>query len=162
MEERRAKMKRHTQVDRDRILQMRAVPDGFDTVQALQSPYGAVAQPSTHPGSAQFPVQHQSHQARPASMLDATHNSLLAGGVSGQSYAGETQMQSPYPGDQAMHGARPRQDGQRSDATTNQSYFPSEAPTSIQQDTSTISSFQYWPNNLWAGSPVDMRPNDGK
>ena len=140
---------------------MRAVPDGFDTVQALQSPYGAVAQPSPHAGSAPFPVQHQPHHVRPTSMLDATHNSLLAGGVTGQSYSGETQMQSPYPGDQAMHGARPGQDDQRSDAT-NQSYFPPGASTSVQQDTAAMSNFQYWPNNLWAGSPVDVRPSDCK
>lgn len=140
---------------------MRAVPDGFDTVQALQSPYGAVGQPSPHAAPAQFPVHHQPHHARPTSILDTTHNSLLAGGVAGQSYTGESQMQSPYPGDQAMHGARPRQDDQRNDAT-NQSYFPSGVPTSMQQDTSAMSSFQYWPNTLWAGSQVDMRPSDCK
>ncbi|RDA95849.1 hypothetical protein CP533_5101 [Ophiocordyceps camponoti-saundersi (nom. inval.)] len=39
---RRAKIKRLTADDRDRMVSMRAVPDGFDNVQALHSPYGAV------------------------------------------------------------------------------------------------------------------------
>ncbi|KAF4512880.1 hypothetical protein G6O67_000211 [Ophiocordyceps sinensis] len=39
---RRAKIKRLTADDRDRVVRMRAVPDGFDNVQALHSPYGAV------------------------------------------------------------------------------------------------------------------------
>lgn len=39
---RRAKIKRLTADDRDRMLKMRAVPDDFDNVQALHSPYGAV------------------------------------------------------------------------------------------------------------------------
>ncbi|PFH56618.1 hypothetical protein XA68_16246 [Ophiocordyceps unilateralis] len=39
---RRAKIKRLTADDRDRMVRMRAVPDGFDNVQALHSPYGAV------------------------------------------------------------------------------------------------------------------------
>ncbi|KAI1169173.1 hypothetical protein F5B18DRAFT_12153 [Nemania serpens] len=39
---RRAKIKRMTADDRDRMIKMRAVPDDFDTVQALHSPYGAV------------------------------------------------------------------------------------------------------------------------
>ena len=38
----RAKIKRLTVDDRDRMMKMRAVPDDFDTVQALHSPYGAV------------------------------------------------------------------------------------------------------------------------
>src|SRR5208282_1675519 len=41
-ENRRAKIKRLTADDRDRMLKMRAVPDDFDNVQALHSPYGAV------------------------------------------------------------------------------------------------------------------------
>ncbi|KAJ8112147.1 hypothetical protein ONZ43_g5459 [Nemania bipapillata] len=39
---RRAKIKRMTADDRDRMIKMRAVPDDFDNVQALHSPYGAV------------------------------------------------------------------------------------------------------------------------
>ncbi|KAI1005080.1 hypothetical protein K3495_g3137 [Podosphaera aphanis] len=39
---RRAKIKRLTADDRERIVKMRAVPDEFDNVQALHSPYGAV------------------------------------------------------------------------------------------------------------------------
>ncbi|KHO01516.1 Homeodomain-like protein [Metarhizium album ARSEF 1941] len=39
---RRAKIKRLTVDDRDRMIQMRAVPDDFDNLQALHSPYGAV------------------------------------------------------------------------------------------------------------------------
>ncbi|KAK3378219.1 hypothetical protein B0H63DRAFT_240527 [Podospora didyma] len=39
---RRAKIKRLTVDDRDRMIKMRAVPDDFDNVQALHSPYGAV------------------------------------------------------------------------------------------------------------------------
>ncbi|RDW70071.1 hypothetical protein BP5796_08468 [Coleophoma crateriformis] len=39
---RRAKIKRLTVDDRERMMKMRAVPDDFDNVQALHSPYGAV------------------------------------------------------------------------------------------------------------------------
>ncbi len=39
---RRAKIKRLTADDRDRMIKMRAVPDDFDNVGALHSPYGAV------------------------------------------------------------------------------------------------------------------------
>ncbi|CCT66064.1 uncharacterized protein FFUJ_03059 [Fusarium fujikuroi IMI 58289] len=38
----RAKIKRLNADDRDRMIKMRAVPEGFDNVQALHSPYGAV------------------------------------------------------------------------------------------------------------------------
>lgn len=38
----RAKIKRLTADDRERMMKMRAVPDDFDNVQALHSPYGAV------------------------------------------------------------------------------------------------------------------------
>jgi hypothetical protein len=40
--DRRAKIKRLTADDRERMMKMRAVPDDFDNVQALHSPYGAV------------------------------------------------------------------------------------------------------------------------
>ncbi|CAK7216300.1 hypothetical protein SCUCBS95973_002766 [Sporothrix curviconia] len=39
---RRAKIKRLAADDRERMIKMRAVPDDFDNVQALHSPYGAV------------------------------------------------------------------------------------------------------------------------
>ncbi|RWA13269.1 hypothetical protein EKO27_g1800 [Xylaria grammica] len=58
---RRAKIKRMTADDRDRMVKMRAVPDDFDNVQALHSPYGAVhalGAPITPPvdfGSSSFP-----------------------------------------------------------------------------------------------------------
>ncbi|KAI9646528.1 hypothetical protein NHQ30_004521 [Ciborinia camelliae] len=39
---RRAKIKRLNADDRERMMKMRAVPDDFDNVQALHSPYGAV------------------------------------------------------------------------------------------------------------------------
>lgn len=39
---RRAKIKRLTADDRERMMKMRAVPDDFDNIQALHSPYGAV------------------------------------------------------------------------------------------------------------------------
>ncbi|GAP84083.2 putative homeobox domain-containing protein [Rosellinia necatrix] len=39
---RRAKIKRMNADDRHQLIKMRAVPDGFDNVQALHSPYGAV------------------------------------------------------------------------------------------------------------------------
>lgn len=39
---RRAKIKRLNADDRERVVQMRAVPENFDNVQALHSPYGAV------------------------------------------------------------------------------------------------------------------------
>ena len=42
VESSRAKIKRLTADDRDRMIKMRAVPDDFDNVQALHSPYGAV------------------------------------------------------------------------------------------------------------------------
>jgi len=42
MHRRRAKIKRLTADDRERMIKMRAVPDGFDNVGALHSPYGAV------------------------------------------------------------------------------------------------------------------------
>ncbi|KAG9250071.1 uncharacterized protein F5Z01DRAFT_426443 [Emericellopsis atlantica] len=39
---RRAKIKRLSAEDRDRVIKMRAVPEGFNSAQALHSPYGAV------------------------------------------------------------------------------------------------------------------------
>ncbi|KAF3770955.1 hypothetical protein M406DRAFT_336503 [Cryphonectria parasitica EP155] len=48
---RRAKIKRLTVDDRERMIKMRAVPDDFDNIQALHSPYGAVHGLSTPMGS---------------------------------------------------------------------------------------------------------------
>lgn len=48
---RRAKIKRLTADDRERMIKMRAVPDDFDNVQALHSPYGAVHGLGTPMGS---------------------------------------------------------------------------------------------------------------
>ncbi|KAI1853674.1 hypothetical protein JX265_003992 [Neoarthrinium moseri] len=68
---RRAKIKRLTADDRDRMIKMRAVPDDFDNVQALHSPYGAVhtlSAPMTPP--VDFGAQsYAEHMMRPL-MLD--------------------------------------------------------------------------------------------
>jgi hypothetical protein len=68
---RRAKIKRLTADDRDRMIKMRAVPDDFDNVQALHSPYGAVhtmSAPITPP--VEFGAQsYAEHMMRPL-MLD--------------------------------------------------------------------------------------------
>ncbi|KAL6414068.1 Homeobox-leucine zipper protein ROC3 [Ilyonectria robusta] len=60
---RHAKIKRLNADDRDRMIKMRAVPDNFDNVQALHSPYGAVyglGTPMPSPGDlgAQSYAQH--------------------------------------------------------------------------------------------------------
>ncbi|WAO93901.1 Homeobox domain-containing protein [Fusarium falciforme] len=64
---RRAKIKRLNADDRDRMIKMRAVPEGFDNVQALHSPYGAVHgmnTPLSAPG--QFNTQsYAQHMMRP-------------------------------------------------------------------------------------------------
>ncbi|KAI1776310.1 hypothetical protein F4818DRAFT_376676 [Hypoxylon cercidicola] len=71
---RRAKIKRLTADDRDRMIKMRAVPDDFDNVQALHSPYGAVhglGTPITPPvdfGSSSY----TDHIMRPL-MVDTMH-----------------------------------------------------------------------------------------
>ncbi|KAH7318518.1 hypothetical protein B0I35DRAFT_409400 [Stachybotrys elegans] len=58
---RRAKIKRLTVDDRERMIKMRAVPDDFDNVQALHSPYGAVhglGGALSSPASMEFGAQH--------------------------------------------------------------------------------------------------------
>ncbi|OAQ98630.1 hypothetical protein LLEC1_02939 [Akanthomyces lecanii] len=62
---RRAKIKRLNADDRERVVQMRAVPENFDNVQALHSPYGAVQtyggslpHPSSHPQPHMYGAQH--------------------------------------------------------------------------------------------------------
>ncbi|PNY27369.1 Homeobox-leucine zipper protein HDG11 [Tolypocladium capitatum] len=63
---RRAKIKRLTADDRDRMIRMRAVPDDFDNVQALHSPYGAVhgIGGTLSPGDAANP-SYGNHMLRP-------------------------------------------------------------------------------------------------
>ncbi|POR39574.1 Homeobox-leucine zipper protein HDG11 [Tolypocladium paradoxum] len=63
---RRAKIKRLTADDRDRMIRMRAVPDDFDNVQALHSPYGAVhgIGETLSPGEAANP-SYGNHMVRP-------------------------------------------------------------------------------------------------
>ncbi|KAH7188955.1 uncharacterized protein B0J16DRAFT_105027 [Fusarium flagelliforme] len=72
---RRAKIKRLNADDRDRMIKMRAVPEGFDNVQALHSPYGAVHgmnAPMHSPG--QFNTQsYAQHMMRPL-IVDARRN----------------------------------------------------------------------------------------
>ncbi|KAF5021161.1 hypothetical protein F66182_6807 [Fusarium sp. NRRL 66182] len=72
---RRAKIKRLNADDRDRMIKMRAVPEGFDNVQALHSPYGAVHgmnAPVAAPG--QFNTQsYAQHMMRPL-IVDVRRN----------------------------------------------------------------------------------------
>ncbi|UNI18887.1 hypothetical protein JDV02_005125 [Purpureocillium takamizusanense] len=72
---RRAKIKRLNADDRDRMIRMRAVPDDFDNVQALHSPYGAVhgmGPASTLPKPLN-PSSYGSHMLRPL-MVDVQRN----------------------------------------------------------------------------------------
>ncbi|TAQ88294.1 hypothetical protein B7494_g3402 [Chlorociboria aeruginascens] len=63
---RRAKIKRLTADDRERMMKMRAVPDDFDNVQALHSPYGAVHGISTPMQSpVDFVPSYADHMMRP-------------------------------------------------------------------------------------------------
>ncbi|KAK7935156.1 Homeobox domain-containing protein [Apiospora marii] len=74
---RRAKIKRLTADDRDRMIKMRAVPDDFDNVQALHSPYGAVhtlGTPITPPVDFGNPASYADHMMRPL-MLDTIRRS---------------------------------------------------------------------------------------
>ncbi|KAK6833700.1 hypothetical protein PG987_008394 [Apiospora arundinis] len=74
---RRAKIKRLTADDRDRMIKMRAVPDDFDNVQALHSPYGAVhtlGTPITPPVDFGNPSSYADHMMRPL-MLDTIRRS---------------------------------------------------------------------------------------
>lgn len=64
---RRAKIKRMNADDRERMMRMRAVPDDFDNVQALHSPYGATNQGLSTP--MQSPVDYsQPHYGDPTMM----------------------------------------------------------------------------------------------
>ncbi|KAF4456219.1 Homeobox-leucine zipper protein ROC3 [Fusarium austroafricanum] len=69
---RRAKIKRLNADDRDRMIKMRAVPEGFDNVQALHSPYGAVhgmSAPMPSPG--QFSTHSYAHHMMRPLIVDA-------------------------------------------------------------------------------------------
>ena len=62
----RAKIKRLTADDRERMMKMRAVPEGFDNVQALHSPYGAVNGIGTPMQSpVEFVPNYADHMMRP-------------------------------------------------------------------------------------------------
>jgi hypothetical protein len=66
----RAKIKRLTADDRERMMKMRAVPEGFDNIQALHSPYGAVHAIGTPLQSpVDFVPNYADHMMRPL-MLD--------------------------------------------------------------------------------------------
>ncbi|OAQ77402.1 homeobox domain-containing protein [Purpureocillium lilacinum] len=71
----RAKIKRLTADDRDRMIRMRAVPDDFDNVQALHSPYGAVhgMGPTSTPPKPLNPSSYGNHMLRPL-MVDVRRN----------------------------------------------------------------------------------------
>lgn len=77
----RAKIKRLTADDRDRMIKMRAVPDDFDNVQALHSPYGAVhglgGNPLTSP--VDFGGSYGDHMMRPL-MVDVRRHGGGGGG----------------------------------------------------------------------------------
>jgi hypothetical protein len=63
---RRAKIKRLTADDRERMMKMRAVPDDFDNLQALHSPYGAVHNIGTPMASpVDFVPTYADHMMRP-------------------------------------------------------------------------------------------------
>ncbi|KAF4343067.1 homeobox-leucine zipper ROC3 [Fusarium beomiforme] len=72
---RRAKIKRLNADDRDRMIKMRAVPEGFDNVQALHSPYGAVhGMNAPMPSPGHFSTQsYAQHMMRPL-IIDGRRN----------------------------------------------------------------------------------------
>ncbi|GAB0138841.1 hypothetical protein EsDP_00007063 [Epichloe bromicola] len=90
---RRAKIKRLTADDRDRVIRMRAVPDDFDNVQALHSPYGAFHGVTTMLSPSDLSSMgssYSNHGARPL-MLD-----MRRGG--GDSYLSRTGLTSSFGG----------------------------------------------------------------
>ncbi|KAK2020470.1 homeobox domain-containing protein [Colletotrichum zoysiae] len=102
---RRAKIKRLTADDRDRMIKMRAVPDDFDNVQALHSPYGAVHGLSTPLSSPMnFGTQsYADHMIRPL-MVDVRRaeggddqmsNSGMSPGFGGIGFASAGNMSTP-------------------------------------------------------------------
>ncbi|KAF4978658.1 hypothetical protein FZEAL_5001 [Fusarium zealandicum] len=118
---RRAKIKRLNADDRDRMIKMRAVPEGFDNVQALHSPYGAVTglgTPVSTPG--QFNTQsYAQHMMRPLIVdvrrTDPNEHASPTGmnpGFGGMGYSPAGSMNSPSvvsplspaPGDRYAYG----------------------------------------------------------
>ncbi|EFQ27980.1 homeobox domain-containing protein [Colletotrichum graminicola] len=102
---RRAKIKRLTADDRDRMIKMRAVPDDFDNIQALHSPYGAVHGLSTPLSSPMnFGTQsYADHMIRPL-MVDVRRpegedeqmsNSGMSPGFPGIGFASAGNMNTP-------------------------------------------------------------------
>ncbi|KAK1993807.1 homeobox domain-containing protein [Colletotrichum falcatum] len=102
---RRAKIKRLTADDRDRMIKMRAVPDDFDNVQALHSPYGAVHGLSTPLSSPMnFGTQsYADHMIRPL-MVDVRRaeggddqmsNSAMSPGFGGIGFTSPGSMNTP-------------------------------------------------------------------
>ncbi|GKT98590.1 homeobox protein [Fusarium langsethiae] len=118
---RRAKIKRLNVDDRDRMIKMRAVPEGFDNVQALHSPYGAVhGMNSPMPSPGQFNTQsYAQHMMRPM-IVDARRNDAhehssptgLTPGFGGMTYSPAGSMASsslasplsPAPNDRYQYG----------------------------------------------------------
>ncbi|RGP62086.1 homeobox-leucine zipper protein roc3 [Fusarium sporotrichioides] len=119
---RRAKIKRLNVDDRDRMIKMRAVPEGFDNVQALHSPYGAVhGMNSPMPSPGQFNTQsYAQHMMRPM-IVDARRNDAhehssptgLTPGFGGMTYSPAGSMASsslasplsPAPNDRYQYGS---------------------------------------------------------
>lgn len=83
---RRAKIKRLNVDDRERMLQMRTVPEGFDNVRALHSPYGALhgtQEPS--PTSAARSYPHAAGFSQPSMMAQSPYghdNTSMPGSAS--------------------------------------------------------------------------------
>ncbi|KAJ6438484.1 homeobox domain-containing protein [Purpureocillium lavendulum] len=105
---RRAKIKRLTADDRDRMIRMRAVPDDFDNVQALHSPYGAVhgVGSTSTPPKPMNPSAYGNHMLRPLMVDVRRHDDVYLsptgltpsfGGVDigGPGSAGSTDLVSP-------------------------------------------------------------------
>ncbi|KAK7417995.1 hypothetical protein QQZ08_011431 [Neonectria magnoliae] len=102
---RRAKIKRLNVDDRDRMIKMRAVPDDFDNVQALHSPYGAVhglgTPPMPSPGDlgAQSYAQHMIRplivDVRRASANDHSSPTGLTPGFGGIGFGPAGSMSNP-------------------------------------------------------------------
>ncbi|RGP65415.1 homeobox-leucine zipper roc3 [Fusarium longipes] len=118
---RRAKIKRLNVDDRDRMIKMRAVPEGFDNVQALHSPYGAVhGMSASLPTPGQFNTQsYAQHMMRPL-IVDGRRNDThdhssstgLTPGFGGMTYSPAASMASsslasplsPAPNDRYPYG----------------------------------------------------------
>ena len=69
--ERRAKLKRLTSDDRERMLKSRALPDDFDMAQALHSPYGNCPNPADAPLPSPVDYSRQETDLLPGSPMTA-------------------------------------------------------------------------------------------